>query len=797
MAENVLAFNFLAKDNFSGVADKVSRKLDGVGGKLAGFGKMAGLALGGAAVTGVAAFGAAMVKGVKDAEDYQTLALKTAAVIKSTGNQAHISVKGIQTLAASLESMSGVDETLIINSENVLATFTNIRNMSGKNNDVFNQATKAALNLSVAMGGDLQGATVQVGKALNDPIKGITALQRVGVTFNAQQKAQIATMVKNHNTMGAQKIILRELNKEFGGAAKAAGAGFGGSMARLQDIIGDTFRSLGMALLPTLTKVADWLTTVGVPAVIAFGQKIGPYLSQGFQILGKVIGAVVGWVMNNLVPAFQGMAQHLMPIVQQAIKGITSAFHDHQDVIAGVVTFFKFLGTVVTKVLIPALGILYGYIIKYIPVVIRIVLTVIGAVFTVIAAIIKYTPRVASAIVGVVTTITRPFITAGTWLYNAGRLVLTGLINGLRFIFVTIPQFMAGVVISLSRPFIGAAVWLVQAGRNVLTGLWNGLIAVGRSIASWFTGGGGLVSRIKGFFSGAKTWLAQAGKDVLWGFLHGLQQIWTSITGWVSGIATWIKDHKGPVSLDAKLLIPAGRAIMTGFFNGLKSGAGKAWSFVKSVGGKTVAELSDALGFTGAMGNMGVQGGGNSSNKAIGQKMNAAMGWGAYWPALNNLWMGESGWNQNARNASSGAYGIPQSLPASKMASAGSDYLTNAVTQIRWGLGYIAAAYGNPANAYAKWLSRSPHWYDSGGLARGPGFIPKLTNAPERVLSPRQTAWFERAMAAGVRGGGGGVRGTEAHFHFYNYVGNRNDLMRVLNQAARTGQLDAIVRMSR
>ncbi|KQQ00758.1 hypothetical protein ASG06_15660 [Rathayibacter sp. Leaf185] len=75
------------------------------------------------------------------------------------------------------------------------------------------------------------------------------------------------------------------------------------------------------------------------------------------------------------------------------------------------------------------------------------------------------------------------------------------------------------------------------------------------------------------------------------------------------------------------------------------------------------------------------------------------------------LWNGESGWRWNALNRSSGAYGIPQALPASKMATYGSDYQTNAATQIDWGLAYIKSVYGSPCTAWSKWNSRSPHWY--------------------------------------------------------------------------------------
>jgi hypothetical protein len=74
-----------------------------------------------------------------------------------------------------------------------------------------------------------------------------------------------------------------------------------------------------------------------------------------------------------------------------------------------------------------------------------------------------------------------------------------------------------------------------------------------------------------------------------------------------------------------------------------------------------------------------------------------------------SLWQKESGWNYQASNRSSGAYGIPQALPGSKMASAGADWQTNAGTQISWGLGYISSRYGNPCGAWAK--SQSSGWY--------------------------------------------------------------------------------------
>jgi hypothetical protein len=96
--------------------------------------------------------------------------------------------------------------------------------------------------------------------------------------------------------------------------------------------------------------------------------------------------------------------------------------------------------------------------------------------------------------------------------------------------------------------------------------------------------------------------------------------------------------------------------------------------------------------------------------KATASAMIGDYGWGEdQFECLDLLWTRESNWNYQAQNPSSGAYGIPQSLPASKMESAGSDWQTNPVTQIAWGLGYIDERYGTPCSAWAH--SESTGWY--------------------------------------------------------------------------------------
>jgi hypothetical protein len=281
VADRKVSYDVIANDKSSKTLTGIGGQFDSLGSKVKSVGKGIALAAGGVALGGIAALGVGMVQGVKDAAAYQTLQKKTEAVLKSTGNAAGTSVSQIQSHAGALESLSGVDEDLIINGQNVLATFTNVQNKLGKGNDIFDQATKTALDMSTALGSDLQGANIQLGKALNDPIKGISALSKVGVSFTQQQKDQIKALVESGDTLGAQKVILAELGKEFGGAAKAAGSGFEGSIARLKDTVGDTFKAIGLKALPTLTKLADTLAD-RLPAAIKWAQDAWFALSTAF-----------------------------------------------------------------------------------------------------------------------------------------------------------------------------------------------------------------------------------------------------------------------------------------------------------------------------------------------------------------------------------------------------------------------------------------------------------------------------------------------------------------------------------
>jgi hypothetical protein len=212
-----------------------------------------------------------------------------------------------------------------------LLTFTNVRNEAGRGNDIFDRATKTVLDMSTALGEDGKSASIQLGKALNDPIKGVTALRRVGVQFTDGQKAQIKQMVKTGNTMGAQKLILKELNREFGGSAKAAGDTLPGKL----NILKETMRNLGGQIATKLapqithvvTQITNWISKsknqkaimdIVKGAVGALRTAVG-ILSGGFRVLSRLVGGnanaikvliglYAGWKLASLASRIVGVA---------------------------------------------------------------------------------------------------------------------------------------------------------------------------------------------------------------------------------------------------------------------------------------------------------------------------------------------------------------------------------------------------------------------------------------------------------------------------------------------------------
>lgn len=187
---------------------------------------------------------------IKDAYVEQLAAeAKLAAIVKATGAAAGFTVSQLKDYADILQSVSGVSDAVVIDTLAIIASFRNIKS------DIFKGAAKSSLDLSAALGQDLKSSAIQVGKALNDPIKGMSALQRVGVTFTQSQKDMVAQLIETNQGAKAQQVILDELNQEFGGTAKAVHDATG-KYKQYSNRLGDVSEKL-VALFAPAFKVAE------------------------------------------------------------------------------------------------------------------------------------------------------------------------------------------------------------------------------------------------------------------------------------------------------------------------------------------------------------------------------------------------------------------------------------------------------------------------------------------------------------------------------------------------------------
>lgn len=210
---------------------------------------------------GVALAGAVIARGFKAVlaatERQMQAEAQLEARLKSTGHAAGMSAEEIKKMASSLQQVTTYGDEAILEGQNLLLTFTKI----GK--DVFPDATETMLDMSTALGQDLKQSAIQLGKALNDPIQGVTALRRVGVQLSKEQEAQIRHFMSVNDVASAQRVILGELSNQMGGAAAAAASTFGGRMQQIANALGDAGESVGKALVPGLQDLASSLMKAG------------------------------------------------------------------------------------------------------------------------------------------------------------------------------------------------------------------------------------------------------------------------------------------------------------------------------------------------------------------------------------------------------------------------------------------------------------------------------------------------------------------------------------------------------
>lgn len=187
----------------------------------------------------VGAVGHALAEPVRLAAEEEVAQVKLAAALRATNNALGVGAQELVDFAEEVERTTGVSGEMVVEAEAVLLTFTKV------GRDAFPRAIRAANDMSVILGGDLRGAVVQLGKALNDPIQGMAALGRVGVQFTQSQKDMVEQLVRSGELLKAQGIILDEVEGRMGGVAEQVGATFQGDLKAVGNAWENLLEELG------------------------------------------------------------------------------------------------------------------------------------------------------------------------------------------------------------------------------------------------------------------------------------------------------------------------------------------------------------------------------------------------------------------------------------------------------------------------------------------------------------------------------------------------------------------------
>jgi phage-related protein len=567
----------------TGFGSKLSESIMGEAGSLRGVGKhLGGLIMGGLAAVSIATgIGEIVKKGVEEYSKADALNAQFTAGIKSTGNAAGLTVKGMDELANSISGYSGQTYDSIGKTEQLLQTFTNIKNVGP--NKIFDDATTAAANMAAKMGGDASAQAIQLGIALNDPTKGIARLHRVGVAFTQGQTDSIKAMQASGNLMGAQKIILAELATEFGGAAKAAGQTLPGEIARSKVAFGELTKAIMTGVMPFVTPVIEGIANAMIkltphvehvsevmreklaPVVkiisAAFTEFIGGF-TKGTDALGSsqsmfaVWGAVAFGVVNSVKSVFEKLWPTIAPLIPQVLGLVTALSPIHlifeaiAPILPGLVTSLVGLGATLAgalggalKVIIPVLvtlvavlaGQFMGIVKMLIPIIVHLVevmgpilSTVIKALAPIIVMLVTFIGQLLKMImplIPVVLSLVVAFMPIVDIFIQLVSALLPPIISLLMAILPPVMSFVTALVsflVPVLQIVIAVLTWLITnviAGFKIELGFVIGVVtAVGSTIGSVF---GAIGAVIKGAFNGVVS------------FVKG---IFNTIIGLVNGI---------------------------------------------------------------------------------------------------------------------------------------------------------------------------------------------------------------------------------------------------------------------
>jgi phage-related protein len=296
---------------------KIETALD-KSGKEAGRGFSSGLksfigpALFAGAIAGAVGFGKALIEAGQSERAQNALLENIATSMGLFGNNASTVATRLADYAQAQSLATGVDEDAIKAGQAKLLTFSNIAKTAGKAGGSFDRATQAAIDLNAAGFGSIEGASLQLGKALQDPVKGMNALRRSGITFTDAEKASIKAMVDSGHQLEAQNVLLKSVEMQVGGSAEATATG----TARMAQGWENLKENLATNILPMFDKFASFVSDKVFPMLANGALKLNPIFTS--------IGATVGPILNTI----GDVATAVFTAMQPAIKQIGPLFAD-------------------------------------------------------------------------------------------------------------------------------------------------------------------------------------------------------------------------------------------------------------------------------------------------------------------------------------------------------------------------------------------------------------------------------------------------------------------------------------
>lgn len=485
------------------------------GGLGSSLGKIAGLvaaAFSVRAITNFAKESLAAAEGVQVANNRLDQIAKSMGIF---GEQTQQVSDRLKSYAEANELTLATDAEVIKATQAKLLTFKELAGTADEAGGAFDRATQAAIDLAAAGFGTAETNAVQLGKALNDPIKGITALRRAGITFTESEKEKIAALVESGNLLEAQNVVLKAIETQVGGTA-AATATASKRMALAFDNVKETvgaalmpaFASLAEAMIPIAEQIAPVLGDAITKLVPSFQEFAGfipkvvealvPLIPSLLDIAGAILDLAVELmpvfieVLDTIIPILENLIPLFLDLFEQAIAPIIPAILDLVEALAPVVEeIFPLLAELLAILIPPLLILLEELFIPLIPVVLELI-----------EAFMPLIEEVLPVLADILTTIVFPVL---LFLADIFKVVLIGAIGLFQAGLEGLGTFVSGFATTFKNVWSGISSFMKGIINGILgfiQGLVNGVIsgvnAVIRAInslrftiPSWVPGLGG------------------------------------------------------------------------------------------------------------------------------------------------------------------------------------------------------------------------------------------------------------------------------------------------------------------